>query len=157
MKINISNPTANFSYNNLTNYTVTMKAVCRKVTWKNIILTIQKMVRSIMGRITEAMRRKDVRRLIKVEGVRNPSEPISVSHYHQAWRFYWCYSSTEVRCLALLRIKFLDIATKLLSTLQTRNLLFLSLYYLVQDKCSESFPGSHPCPAQPLWWCRSAC
>lgn len=78
MKIYINNPTSKLSYSILTNSTATMIAVCRKVTSKNIILTIQKMVRNSMGRLTEGYtwRRRniygvDVMRLTKEAGVRN--------------------------------------------------------------------------------------
>lgn len=49
-----------------------MKAVCRKVTRKNVILTTQKM--------RDVHEEEDVRNLIAEEGVRKPSEPISVSY-----------------------------------------------------------------------------
>lgn len=69
MKISINNPTSKFSYNSST---VTVKAVCRKVARKNVILTIQKM--------RDIHEEEDVRNLIAEEGVRKPSEPISVSY-----------------------------------------------------------------------------
>lgn len=72
MKISINNPTSNFSYNSFTNSTVTMKAVCRKVTRKNVTLTTQKM--------RDIHEEEDVRNPIAEKGVRKPSEPISVSY-----------------------------------------------------------------------------
>lgn len=158
MKINTNNRTSNFSCNSFTHYTATMKALYRKVTRKNITLTTQKVVRGSMGRFTEGYtwrRRKGVRRLIKSGRSQNPLRAlISVQ---QASRFYQCYSSlkSDAPCFSGWSFQLLQL-NLMASYSQNQKAPFLTLYLLVQTKGSLSLPGTHPCPAQPLWWCRSA-